>query len=123
VIVYGDGLQERDFTFVEDIARGTVAALRPLGFEVINLGSDQPYPLLEIIRKIEHLTGAQARLEWRPQAPADVRATWADISKARQLLDWAPQTSMDEGLRACVQWYQAERSWASQVATLHPGEG
>ncbi len=123
VIIYGDGRQERDFTFVEDIARGTVAALRPLGFQVINLGGDRPYPLLDVIHKIESLVQAEAQLQWRPAAPADVRATWADISKAHELLDWAPHTGLDEGLKACVDWYRSERQWASQVVTLHSEEG
>ncbi len=117
LVLYGDGSQERDFTFVRDIARGTVAALRPLGFELINLGSDQPYTMLELIRRIEALTGRKAVLDERPVAPADVRATWANIQKARELLDWEPQTSLDQGLEACVQWYQQHRDWAQDVVT------
>ncbi len=117
VIVYGDGQQERDFTFVDDIARGTVAALRPLGYEVINLGGDHPVPLHAVIRQIESLLGKKARLERRPESPADVRATWADVSKARRLLGWAPTVPIEAGLRACVDWYLAERAWARDVNT------
>ncbi len=117
VIVYGDGRQERDFTFVDDIARGTVAALRPLGYEVINLGGDHPTPLHAVIKVIESLLGKQARIERRPESPADVRATWADVSKARRLLGWAPTTSLEAGLQACVEWYRAERAWARDVQT------
>ncbi len=117
VVVYGDGHQERDFTFVKDIARGTVAALRPLGFEVINLGSDQPYELLDVIHKIEALLDKKANIDWQEQAPADVRATWACIDKAGDLLGWKPSMSLDQGLEACVDWYLKERAWASQVVT------
>ncbi len=117
VIVYGDGHQERDFTFVDDIARGTVAALQPLGYEVINLGGDRPTPLRSVIEQIESLLDKQARIEHRPASPADVRATWADVSKARRLLGWMPTTRLGTGLKACVEWYLAERGWAREVGT------
>jgi UDP-glucuronate 4-epimerase len=117
VVVYGDGEQERDFTFVEDIARGTVSALKPVGYEVINLGSDHPVKLMDVIRKIEGLFDKKAEVVWRDEAPADVRATWADISKAGAILGWEPQVGFDQGLKACVDWYQNERAWASQVDT------
>jgi UDP-glucuronate 4-epimerase len=117
VIVYGDGEQERDFTFVEDIARGTVMALRSIGYEVINLGSDHPVKLLDVLRRIEVLLKREAVIDWRDAVPADIRATWADITKAGSILGWEPQVSLDQGLEACVAWYQHERAWASQVDT------
>jgi len=91
VQVYGDGRQSRDFTFVEDIARGTIAGLKPLGYEVINLGSDEPVVLMDAIRLIEHLVNREALLEYKPRHPADVLATWADIGNAERLLGWRPQ--------------------------------
>ena len=117
VVLYGDGRQERDFTFRDDIVAGTVAAARPLGYEVINLGSDRPISLLELISLIEKRLGRSARLEIQPDAPADVRATWADISRARALLDWTPRTEFDNGLGQCVDWYLAERAWAKTIDT------
>jgi UDP-glucuronate 4-epimerase len=117
VIIYGDGQQERDFTFVEDIARGTVAALKPVGYEVINLGSDHPVQLLDVLRKIEVMFDKKAEIEWRDRAPADVKATWADISKAGSILGWEPQVSFDQGLQACAEWYRKEQAWANQVDT------
>lgn len=117
VIVYGDGKQSRDFTYVDDIARGTVAGLRPLGFEVINLGSDQPVVLMDAIRLVEHLLGGKARVEFSPRHPADVMATWADIGKAEHLLGWRPRTPFAEGVRRLVDWYQEERAWAREVQT------
>jgi UDP-glucuronate 4-epimerase len=117
VRLYGDGQQERDFTFVDDIALGTIKALRPVGYQIINLGGDHPFSLLEVIRRIEGLLGCQAALEHYPVAPADVQATWADIHRAGELLGWEPHTGLDDGLSACVDWYLAERSWASQVDT------
>ena len=117
VSVYGDGCQSRDFTYVDDIARGTVAALRPMGYEVINLGSDRPVVIMDAIRAVEALTGRAARLEFRPAQPADVAHTWANIDKARRLLGWAPMVSFDEGLQRLVDWYRANRVWAREVAT------
>ncbi|NIM94155.1 MAG: NAD-dependent epimerase/dehydratase family protein [Anaerolineales bacterium] len=117
VIVYGDGHQERDFTYVSDIARGTISAIQPVGFEVINLGSDRPFVLLDVLRKIEALLGKNAEIEWRDAAPADVRATWADIHKAGEVLNWEPQISLEKGLEACIAWYETERHWANQVNT------
>ena len=117
VRVYGDGKQERDFTFVDDIASGTIAAGAPIGYEIINLGGDQPYSLLDVIHRIEILLEKDANVELLDPAPADVPATWANISKARQLLDWEPQTGLDEGLTACVRWYLDQRTWAKDVFT------
>jgi UDP-glucuronate 4-epimerase len=116
--IYGDGGQERDFTFVDDIVEGTVAAARPLGFEIINLGSDRPVPLREVVRILERLMDREARLEILPEAPGDVRSTWADITRARERLDWSPQTGLEAGLERCIAWYTAERAWARTIPTL-----
>jgi nucleoside-diphosphate-sugar epimerase len=115
VIVYGDGRQERDFTYVEDIARGTILGLKPLGYEVINLGSDHPVPLKTVLAHVEDILGKSARIERQPIHPADVPATWADVSRARRLLDWTPQTTLEEGLQAAMAWYQANRQWAREI--------
>ena len=125
VRVYGDGQQSRDFTYVDDIARGTIAGLRPLprdeasegGYEVINLGSDEPVVLMDAIRLVEAAVGRQARLEYSPRHPADVPATWADISKAERLLGWRPRTRLPQGIQHLVDWYREHRPWASQIAT------
>ncbi|NIN70986.1 MAG: NAD-dependent epimerase/dehydratase family protein [Gemmatimonadetes bacterium] len=117
VTVFGDGTQERDFTYVDDIARGTIAALEPVGYEVINLGSDQPVVLNDAIALVERLAGATAEIERQPRHPADVQATWADIGKARRILNWQPTVSFDEGVGRLVDWYHANRDWARDVAT------
>ena len=117
VTVYGDGRQSRDFTYVDDIARGTVAGLRPLGYETINLGSDTPVILMDAVRLIEELTGNRADPLFVPRHPADVLATWADISKAERLLGWRPQSTFRDGVAALVRWYQVNRAWAKDVQT------
>ncbi len=115
IIVYGDGTQERDFTYVDDIARGTLLGLKPLGYEVINLGSDRPAPLKTVVAHVEDILGKSARIERQPIHPADVPATWADVSRAKRLLDWTPQTTLEEGLQAAMAWYQANRQWARDI--------
>jgi UDP-glucuronate 4-epimerase len=116
LIVYGDGTQLRDFTFVEDIARGTIAAARPLGYEVINLGGDHPVALNELIRLISEHFDREPRIEYRPAHAADVPQTWADITKAGQLLGWRPETSLEAGVNATIDWYKQNRALASQIS-------
>jgi nucleoside-diphosphate-sugar epimerase len=84
---------------------------------VINLGSDEPIVLADAVKLVEELTGKQATIERKPRHPADVQATWADISKAEKLLGWRPQTNFRAGVGKLVDWYSKERSWASQIAT------
>jgi len=115
IVLFGDGSQERDFTYIDDIARGTVEALRPLGYEVINLGSDRPVPVSDVIALLEEQLGRAARIDRRPAHPADAVATWADIAKARRLLGWAPETPLVDGLRAAVGWYRQNRDWACRI--------
>lgn len=114
--VFGDGTQSRDFTYVDDIARGTIAALKPVGFEVFNLGGgNDSVSLLEVIEKLEVLLGKKAHLEHKAFHKADVMATQADITKAKAVLDWNPQVSLDEGLAACVDWYQSNKPWSATI--------
>ncbi len=118
VVVYGDGGQSRDFTFVDDVARGTIAGLKPIGYEVINLGSDSPVVLMDMIHLVEELTGKKAKIEYKPSHPADVRATWADIGRAEQLLGWRPHSTFRDGFSALVDWYRDNREWAKEISTL-----
>ena len=115
IVVFGDGSQQRDFTYVDDIARGTIAALKPLGYEVINLGSDRPVRLSTLIEQIAKLVGREPRIEYRPSHPADVPITWADVTKASQLLEWSPRVTLEEGLRHAVRWYRDNRQMALAI--------
>jgi UDP-glucuronate 4-epimerase len=117
ITVFGDGSQSRDFTFVDDVAAATIAALKPVGYEVMNVGSDSPVVLSDAIATIEALTERKAEIDYQPMHPADVTATWADVSKAKRLLGWAPETSFEDGLKSLVRWYADNREWARDVVT------
>jgi nucleoside-diphosphate-sugar epimerase len=113
----GDGKQARGFTYLDDIARGTILGLKPLGYEIINLGGHQIIDINELIAMIEELVGRKAVIAYLPRHPADAMANYANVEKARRLLNWEPQVSLVEGVANLVNWYLAERSWASQVMT------
>lgn len=104
--LFGDGSQSRDFTFVDDIARGTIAALKPVGYEVINLGGGQnPISLNVVIGMIEKFLGKKAKIANKEFHIADIKETWADISKAKTLLGWEPLVTLEDGIRQCVEWH------------------
>jgi len=107
--IYGDGSQERDFTYVDDIAEGTIKALKPLGYEIINLGNNQPYKLSKMIHLIEKYTNKEAKYQYEEFYKADMKTTWADISKANELLNWQPKINLEEGIKRTVQW--TKDSW------------
>ena len=117
VQVFGDGNQTRGFTYLDDIARGTIAALKPLGYEIINLGGHESISIKDLIAKFENAIGKKAKAKHYPAHPADMSASWADISKAKQILSWEPGISLDEGIQNVIQWYRQEHHWASQVDT------
>lgn len=118
VHVNGDGEQSRGFTYIDDIARGIIAALKPLGFEIINLGGHEVITINNLIKLIEDVVGRKAIIHYGPADPADMRSNWADVSKAGELLGWEPQFNLRQGIKRLVEWYNAEREWASKVLTL-----
>jgi nucleoside-diphosphate-sugar epimerase len=115
--VNGDGEQSRGFTYVDDIARGTIMGLRPLGYQVINLGGHETIKINELIHLFEQRIGQEAKVNHLPAHPADMKSNWADVEKAHELLGWQPKISLDEGVSNLIRWYQEERSWASQIQT------
>lgn len=117
ITIYGDGTQSRGFTYVEDIAEGTILALQPLGYEIVNLGGHETIQIGELLNLFEQLTGRRAQVNYAPAHPADMYANWADTRKAQTLLGWRPKVGLQEGVRSLVEWYQQERDWASQVKT------
>jgi nucleoside-diphosphate-sugar epimerase len=117
VYLNGDGTQRRGFTYLDDIARGTILGLKPVGYEVINLGGHEVIDINQLISMIEKRVECAARIEYLPRHPADASVNFANVAKARQLLGWEPRVSMEEGVSSLVNWYLAERNWASQVVT------
>ncbi|NOZ13490.1 MAG: SDR family NAD(P)-dependent oxidoreductase [Acidobacteria bacterium] len=114
--VFGDGTQKRDFSFVDDIARGTVTAVHtPTGYEIINLGGNKPYELNHAISLIEKNLGSKAEIERKPFHKADMMATWANVEKAENLLAWKAQVSFEEGIRRTVEWHEANLDWLKKI--------
>lgn len=140
ITLYGDGTQARDFTYIDDIARGTILAANYFGggidglakhsglrsqvpgfsprFEAINLGGgNNPVDLHTVISWIEEALGpqARARVETRPAHAADMPTTYADIAKAGRLLGWKPEIASREGFRRTVAWHRANAPWLSKI--------
>ncbi len=114
--LYGDGSQSRDFTYIDDIAKGAIKALKPVGYEVINLGGgNNPISLNYVIGKIEEYLGKKAIIDNKPFHKADLTSTWANIAKANHVLDWQPTVGLDEGLKRSVDWYLEHQEWLKNV--------
>ncbi|MBF0486381.1 MAG: SDR family NAD(P)-dependent oxidoreductase [Candidatus Omnitrophica bacterium] len=113
--VFGDGTQSRDFTFVDDIARGTIKALKKTGFEIFNLGGNHPYTLKAMIGLIEKNLGKKARFIHKPFHKADIKATWADIAKAKKVLGWSPKVDLKDGIQKTAQWYLKNKKWLKDI--------
>ena len=109
--LYGDGSQSRDFTFVADVAQGTIAALQVKGYEILNIGGGKaPTSLREVIDYIARALGRPAQIQVHPFPKADILHTRADISKARRLLGWTPETDFWDGLQKTIEWHLQNRS-------------
>lgn len=115
VQVTGTGNQARGFTYVADVARGTIAALKSEGFEIYNLGGNESITLNDLIKLIEDITGHIADVQYLPQNPADVLNNQADTTKAVSQLGWVPKYDLRAGVVATVEWYLEERAWASDI--------
>lgn len=111
----GDGSQTRGFTYVDDIARGTILALRPVGYEIVNLGGHESISIKELIALIEEIIGKKGEIIYHPFPKADMKANLADISKAHELLDWTPQVSLRDGVERMIEWYLQNRDWAKEL--------
>ena len=107
ISMYGDGSTSRDYTFVEDTVQGIIGALQydKASFDIINLGNNYTVTLKELIEAIEEITGKKAIIEQHPDQPGDVPRTFADISKAKDLLGYNPQTKLKDGLQKFYDWF------------------
>jgi nucleoside-diphosphate-sugar epimerase len=115
ITVFGDGKQQRDFSYIDDIADGTLKCLQPFGYEIFNLGNDNPVGLMHVIRLIEDALGKKAVMNFVPRHPADVVATWAHIEKSKDKLKWYPKTTIEEGIRKTVLWYLENREFVNSL--------
>ena len=116
ITLFGDGSQSRDFTYIDDIAEGTLLALKKVGFEIINLGGGRnPITINGLICTLENHLGKKAIIDQKPFLGVDMLHTWAEISKAKSLLGWEPKTTFEEGARNLVDWYLAEKEWMGQL--------
>lgn len=108
--VYNHGKMQRDFTYIDDIVKGTAAAI-DLGAacEIFNLGNNHPEELLTLIALIEKMTNKRAKIEFLPMQPGEVLATYADITKSQKMLGFCPTTSLEEGLSRFIAWYSQQR--------------
>lgn len=115
--LFGDGSATRDFTYIDDIARGTLAALKPLGYEIINLGGgNRPVAINEMIHALEHHLGKSAVIDHQPAFAADMKDTAAEIGKAEALLGWKPRIPPDDGFAETARWHLANARWLDCIA-------
>jgi UDP-glucuronate 4-epimerase len=112
---FGDGSTERDYTYVDDIVDGVMGVLEyleahPAAYEIINLGENRTVSLSEMIDTVSRALAVKPTIEEMPLQPGDVTRTYADVSKARALLSYAPRTSFQEGVRRFVEWFRGQAS-------------
>ncbi len=114
VPMFGDGSSARDYTYIDDIVDGVVRSLdHAADWEIVNLGGSRTTTLKRLIELIAAATGASPRLEQLPDQPGDVPITFADVSHARELLDWGPNVPIEEGIERFVAWFRRERAGAT----------
>jgi UDP-glucuronate 4-epimerase len=106
LVMYGDGSQSRDYTHVQDICEGIQKSLISVGYEIFNLGRDEPVSVKEIIEKLENIIGKKASIRSEPRHSSDIDCTNADISKAKRILDWTPKISIDAGLKRVWEYHE-----------------
>lgn len=117
VRINGDGNHSRGFTYIDDIARGTILALKLVGFEVFNLGGHEVITVINLIRLMEEIIGKKANVQYGPANPADMLTNQADVTKAGKMLGWEPQVDMRAGVAKLVEWYNENRDWAKDILT------
>jgi UDP-glucuronate 4-epimerase len=119
--VFNFGKNSRDFTFIDDVVPGVLAALTADGldsYEIINLGNNKPVPLMEFIETLEECAGKTAIKELVPAQPGDVTATYADIEKAERKLGFRPRTTIKEGITRFVSWYRENAQLVDTVKSF-----
>jgi UDP-glucuronate 4-epimerase len=106
--IYGDGSMERDFTYIDDIINGVVAAMQKCdGYRIYNLGESRPVSVNELVAKLENALGKKAERDYQPTQPGDVNRTYADVTKAVSELGYSPATKIEDGLAQFVKWLRS----------------
>jgi UDP-glucuronate 4-epimerase len=113
--LFGDGSQSRDFTYVDDIAAGTVKALKKVGYRVVNLGGNSPHDINALIHLIEKALGKKANIRQYAFHKTDMKATWADIKTAKKLLSWSPKVGLAQGVARTAAWYKANKKLMAAI--------
>ena len=114
--LFGDGTQSRDFTHVDDIARGTLEAMAPVGYEIVNIGGGkEPVNLLQLIEMIENKLGKKAEIDFQPAFKSDMKDTSANIEKAKRLWGWQPRVGLEEGIGSTVAWWKENHDWVKDL--------
>lgn len=121
VPIFGDGTSSRDYTYVDDVIDGVMASIeRVEGYRIYNLGEEKTIELCRLVDVIARALGREARLDFRPAQPGDVRTTFADVSRARAELGYAPRVGIEEGVRRFVEWYR--KTIRARMARPRPSE-
>jgi UDP-glucuronate 4-epimerase len=112
ITLFGDGSSQRDYTYVDDIVDGTEAALAFTAgeprFDIFNLGESRTTTLLRLVELLSSALGVEPRVVWEPPQPGDVERTYADVSKARRELGYAPRVPVEDGIPRFVEWFRAQ---------------
>lgn len=109
ISLYGDGSTARDYTYIDDIVQGVVAALdKNRGYEIYNLGESQTTRLDDLVKMLGKALGIEPKFQYEPEQPGDVPLTFADITKAREKLGYAPTVSIEEGIKRFAEWFKRE---------------
>ncbi len=110
VPMFGDGGTSRDYTYIDDVIDGVMAAADNCsGYRIYNLGNSHPIALRDLIERLASILGVEPDIDQKPQPPGDVERTWADISQAEKNLGYTPEIALDEGLRRFVEWFKARQ--------------
>lgn len=110
ITVFGDGSSQRDYTFIDDVVAANIAAMHRIkGFEIINIGTGRPVNLMDMIDTIANILGKRPKIEFAPDQPGDVPRTWADITKARNLLGYSPAIGFEEAVRRTADYLLNKR--------------
>jgi nucleoside-diphosphate-sugar epimerase len=113
--VYNNGEMQRDFTYIDDIVDGTIKSMELTGYNLINLGNNKPSQLNRLIKLIENKVNKNAIIKYEPFHKADMLKTWANIDKAKELINWRPKIELEDGIDKTIRWHLEEENFLKQI--------